>query len=318
MADSPPFAWIDAAAVEQMLSYPRLFAAIEKAFVLHPALAPRTSLSYQGQSDHSSGTLLVMSAIQPDTLAGVKIITHNVNRSSGIISYIYVAIDPVSGAPIALIDGETLSTRRTAAVSVVASRHLARENPGRILIIGTGPVARQLVAAYGTAYPNASLQLWGRRPQRVQLILDSFANGAVRVDAAGDLDRSLRGADIVSCATGSFEPIVKGELLRPGAHVDLIGGFTPTMREADDAVFRRADRVVTDSVRALQEAGDLCQPIASGALRADCILSLEELLAAPTFQRTDIDALTVFKSVGNAVFDLAAAGLAIEHLRKGT
>ena len=316
MADSPPFAWIDAAAVEQLLTYPRLFAAIEKAFVRHPAVAARTSLPYQGQSEGSSGTLLVMSAIQPDTLAGVKIITHNVNRSSGIISYIYVAINPISGAPIALIDGETLSTRRTAAVSVVASRHLAGESPGRILVIGTGPVAQQLVAAYGAAYPNASLQLWGRRSERVRVILDTFANGPVRVTAASDLDFSLRAADIVSCATGSFEPIVKGELLRPGAHVDLIGGFTPSMREADDAVFRRADRVVTDSFSALQEAGDLCQPIASGALRADGILSLEDLLAASESQRTDIESLTVFKSVGNAVFDLAAAGIVIEHLRK--
>lgn len=314
MSEVPPFAWISATDVERDLPYPVLFPAIREGFAGGVRGTPRVSLPYVGRSAQSSGTLLLMSAIQPDSLAGVKIVTYNVHRESGIIKYIYVAFDPVSGALLALIDGEAMNTRRTAAVSVVAAQSIAKRRPARILVLGTGPVARELVKAYTSAYPGAALELWGRRPAAAGAIATDLAPGGIRVAVTEDLDRSVQAADIVSCATGSLAPLLKGTLLRRGAHVDLIGGFTPTMREADDAVYRRAGFVVVDNASALTEAGDLCQPLAAGILRAERIVTLENHWegVAPT-ARGDGD-LTVFKSVGNSVFDLATAQVLVRRL----
>jgi len=314
MSPSLPFVWVGAEDVARLLDYQSLFAAIETAYVGAPLATPRISLPYQGKTKESGGTLLLMSALLPDALAGVKIITYNPNRKSGTIKYVYIAFDPVSGSLLAVIDGETLSTKRTAAVSVVAARHLAQRHPARIAVIGTGPVARELLRAYGTAYPDAMLCLWGRRRGAAQAIVEHLAAEGIRVVLSPILDDMVRQADIVSCATGSLEPLIKGELLRAGAHVDLIGGFTPAMREADDAVMRRACVVVADNVSALREAGDLCQPVSAGLLREEDVVTFESVLADPAPRGKPGDALTVFKSVGNSIFDLAAARLIVSGI----
>jgi len=314
MADKLPFAWIDAHDVERELNYGRLFGAIERAFADSPGVAPRVSLPYQGRSPQSAGTLLLMAAIQPDALAGVKIITYNVHRSGGAIKYIYVALDPASGALLALIDGESLSTRRTAAVSVVAAMHMAKREPGHILIVGTGPVARELIWAYAAAYPQAQIHLWGRNSDAAGAVAEEASSRGMPVKLSPRLDEAVRVAGIVSCATSAAAPLIKGALLRSDAHVDLIGGFTPLMREADDDVTRRAGLVAADNTSAITEAGDLCQPVAAGILRSDAVVPLESLLRAPAKFRAEGPRLTVFKSVGNAVFDLAAAKVLIDAL----
>ena len=305
-------AWLDAEEVSRRLDYAPLFEAIEKAFLGNPVATPRLSLPYEGSSLESTGTLLLMSAVAPDTLAGVKIITYNTHRKSGTIKYIYVAFDPVSGELVAIIDGETLGTRRTAAVSVTAARYLAKKHPRCIAVVGTGPVARELVRAYHTAYPDAAIEVWGRRPEAVAILVDELAAQGIPVSGAADLDALVSRADIVSCATASSEPFLQGELLRAGTHVDLIGGFTPTMREADDAVMRNADIIVVDNESALREAGDLCQPIAAGVLATERVTGIERLFADPGVRRQTDQQRTVFKSVGHAVFDLATAQLAVK------
>ena len=312
MTTPAPFAWLDANEVARRLDYAALFGAIETAFVEKPVATPRLSLPYQGSSPESNGTLLLMSAVAPDSLGGVKIITYNANRKSGTIKYIYIAFDPVSGDPVALIDGETLGTKRTAAVSVVAAKHLANKRPRCIAVVGTGPVARELARAYHCSYPEASLELWGRRPEAVQALALELAAEKIPIEASADLDALVGRADIISCATASGHPLIRGDLLRAGTHVDLIGGFTPAMREADDAVLRNAEIIVVDNESALQEAGDLCQPIAAGVLAKERVIAIERLFADPHARRQNEQQRTVFKSVGNAVFDLAAARLAVQ------
>ena len=317
MTHAPPFMRLTDHDVERHLDYGLLFGAIEKAFVEAPVTMPRASLPYRGRSKDSTGTLLLMSAVLPDSLAVVKIITYSVERATGAIKYIYVVFEPLSGAVVAIVEGEALGAKRTAAVSIVAARYLAKPNPGVILVVGTGPVARELIKAYGIAYPHATLKLWGRRPAAVRAITEDFAKVSILVAAAMNLDDAVGHADIVSCATGSREPLIKGNLLRAGTHVDLIGGFTPVMREADDDVFRRAALVAVDNASALQESGDLCQPLAAGVLPKDRIASLESVFSGTASRRESELQLTVFKSVGNSVFDLAAARVLVDQMHRG-
>lgn len=306
------FAVLDADEVARRLDYSSLFTAIEESFLGDPVATPRLSLPYQGSSPDSTGTFLLMSAVAPDSLGGVKIITYNTHRKAGTIKYIYIAFDPVSGEPLALIDGETLGTRRTAAVSVTAAKHLAGKGSDCIAVVGTGPVARELAKAYHTAYPAAKIELWGRRTEAVEAVVAELAASGIPVSGASDLDELVRRADIVSCATASGQPLIKGDLLRAGTHVDLIGGFTPTMREADDAVMRNADIIVVDNDSGLRECGDLCEPIAAGVLAKERVIGIQRLLADPSVRRQNELQRTVFKSVGHAIFDLATARLAVK------
>lgn len=298
---------VDAATVRRRLAFPRLFEALAAAFQTPPLTTPRQALPYQRSGDASGSVLLLMAAVDPDRIGGVKIVTFNAGRGQGAVSYIYIAFDPASGAPLALIDGEALSSRRTAAVSALAARTLARPEARDILIVGTGAVARELVPAYAAAFPAATIRLWGRRPEVATALADTLG-----VEAVNDLAASVRAADIIACATSATEPLILGDWLRPGAHVDLIGAFAPTMRESDDAVFERAAAVVVDNPAAVLEAGDLVAPIAAGGLAASRVVSLGDVLRGDAPGRGGNEDITVFKSVGHALADLTAASLLVE------
>lgn len=300
---------IDAETVRARLAYPRLFEALAAAFRAPPLTTQRQALPYRAKDDAAGSVLLLMAAVDPDRLAGVKIVTFNAGRAGGAVSYIYIAFDPASGAPLALIDGEALSSRRTAAVSALAARTLARPDAADILILGTGAVARELVPAYRAAFPSARIRLWGRRLEAATALAATLA-----VEVADDLAAAVAAADIVASATAATAPLILGALLKPGAHVDLIGGFSPTMRESDDAVLARAAAVVVDNPAAITEAGDLVSPIATGALIAERVATLGQVLNAEKVGRPDATAITVFKSVGHSLADLAAASLVVEGL----
>jgi ornithine cyclodeaminase len=298
---------IDAATVRQRLDYPRLMDALADAFRQPPLTTPRQALPYRAKADEAGSVLLLMAAVDPDRLGGVKIVTFNAGRAGGAVSYIYVAFDPASGAPIALIDGEALSSRRTAAVSALAARTLARPESRDIVVLGTGAVARQLVPAYAAAFPTATIRLWGRRVEAAAALAAEL--GIAWVD---DLQAALADADIVAAATAATAPLIAGERLKPGAHVDLIGGFSPTMRESDDAVMARAAVIVVDNPAAVSEAGDLVAPVAAGIVDPKRVATLGQVLNGEMPGRPDGQAITVFKSVGHSLADLAAAMLTIQ------
>jgi ornithine cyclodeaminase len=297
---------IDAATVRARLDYPRLIAALAEAFRAPPLTTPRQALPYRAKEDPAGSVLLLMAAVDPDKLAGVKIVTFNAGRADGAVRYIYIAFDPASGAPLALIDGEALSARRTAAVSALAASTLARRRARDILILGTGAVARELVPAYRAVFPKAAIRLWGRRAE-------AAARLAAELDVALETDRDagVAAADIIASATAATAPLILGERLKPGAHVDLIGGFSPTMRESDDAVLARAATVVVDNPAAVGEAGDLVAPVAGGILDPARVATLTQVLRGEAAGRPDAQAITVFKSVGHALADLAAAALVV-------
>jgi len=234
----------------------------------------------------------------------------NRERGLGSVAALYVLMDGATGHPRALIDGEALTLRRTGAASALAARYLARRDARRLLVIGTGALAPTMAEAHCAVRSIERVAVWGRQPARAVAMAAQLASRGLPACAVDDLDRALGEADIVTCATTASAPIVHGAKLRPGTHVDLVGAFTPRMRETDDEAVRRARVFVDTFAGALKEAGDLVQPLDAGAIeRAHVLAELADLCAGRHPGRTRDDEITLFKSVGTALEDLCAARL---------
>jgi ornithine cyclodeaminase len=262
------------------------------------------------------GALLLMPAWQPGRSLGVKVVTvfpGNAARGLSAVQGAYLLLDAGTGEPLALLDGAMLTRRRTAAASALAATYLARPDSSTLVMVGTGSLAPHLVAAHAAARPIREVRVWGRSPDKAAALAARLDRSGLHVVAAADLEAAVRSADIVSCATLSAEPLVRGAWLRPGTHLDLVGGFTPAMREADDDAVRRS-RVFVDTPAALEEAGDVVQPVKNGILLTADVADLFDLARGRRPGRTDAAEVTLFKSVGAALEDLAAARLAFERL----
>ncbi len=263
------------------------------------------------------GTLLLMPAWQAGRRIGVKIATifpENGARGLPSVMGAYLLLDGRTGAPLALIDGPMLTLKRTAAASALASSYLSRADCERLLMVGTGSLAPYLVMAHAAVRPICNVLIWGRTPEKAEKLARRLDRPDFRVEATRDLEAAARGAHIVSCATLSNAPLVRGDWLQPGQHLDLVGAFRPDMRESDDTAVARARVFVDTREGALQEAGDIVQPVASGALDpADVAGDLFDLTRGERAGRRFYDQITLFKSVGTALEDLAAAELAAER-----
>ncbi|TAD92095.1 MAG: ornithine cyclodeaminase family protein [Alphaproteobacteria bacterium] len=298
---------LDAATLRRVLDMPGLIAALAEAFAAgaevplrhhHPVPVP----------ERRPGMLLLMPAWQPGGLMGVKIVTvFPDNGQDGLASVqgSYLLMSAATGVPLAMMDGRMLTLRRTAAASALAASHLARPDAATLVMVGTGALIPHLIEAHRSIRPITRTLVWGRDPAKAAALA-----ATVGAEVAVDLAAAVAEADIVSAATLSSDPLIQGVWLKPGAHVDLVGGFTPTMREADDEAIRRAAVFVDTRVGAMHEAGDITQPLANGTLAPSAVRAeLAELVrGAPG--RTAADQITLFKSVGTAIEDLAAAALA--------
>ncbi|MEP7240315.1 MAG: ornithine cyclodeaminase family protein [Devosia sp.] len=258
------------------------------------------------------GTLLIMPAWKRAEYVGIKLVTvfpSNRRESLPALTSVYTLFDGRTGRVLAQIDGGELTARRTAAASVLAAQFLARPESSSLLVMGTGRVSRNLAQAYCSAFPIERIAVWGRSPDKAAIIAEELAPLAPSVQAAGDLAGSLARADIVTTATLARDPIVLGRHLRPGTHVDLVGSFQPGMREADDDTIAAAAEIFVDTFNgAIKEAGDLAMPLASGVLaRGNIVADLAMLCRRTHPGRTDASAVTIFKSVGTALEDLAGA-----------
>lgn len=262
---------------------------------------------------------------------GVKIVTvfpDNGKRSLPSIYGQYLLLDGTTGATLALLDGTMLTKRRTACASGLASRYLSRPDASRLLMIGTGALAPELIRVHAKVRPIGEVAIWGRTPAQAEALaarlsasLPEAIGRAIDVRAVGDRQAAVERADIVSCATLSDAPLVEGAWLREGQHIDLVGAYTPRMRESDDRAVQRARLYVDTRAGALREGGDVVQPLASGAiLEAHVIADLFELARGQRAGRAAGDAasITLFKSVGAALEDLAAAELAVERAVEAT
>ena len=304
---------LDAAATARALPFGALIAALRARFAAGCTVPPR----HVHQIGDTTSLLMPAWAVDADGRGryGVKII--NVapgNRARGLpaLHASYLLHDAATGAPLALLDGDALTARRTAAASALAASWLARSDADRLLVIGAGRVAAMLPLAYREVRALRHVSVWARSPAAAEKLAGEWRALGLPAEAAAELDTALGEADIVSCATLATSPIVRGRFLAPGSHLDLIGSFTPRMREADDDALRGA-AVYVDTDEAPKKSGDLLDPIAAGVLKPDAIRGTLETLARGTAPgRLDDTERTVFKSVGSALEDLAAAMLAVD------
>lgn len=305
--------FFSSAQVHAALDYALLAEALRAAFREGYTVPLRHVHDVTGEGDR----LLLMPAWRPGKDLGVKLVTvfpRNRARGAATVSALYVLLDGATGHPRALIDGEALTLRRTAAASLLASTYLSRKESATLLVIGAGALAPHMARAHCALRPIRKLLLWGRKPERAQALAEQLRGEGLPAFALANLAQGLGEADIVSCATTATEPVVSGALLSPGAHVDLVGGFTPQMREGDDELIARAEIFVDSYVGALKEAGDLVQPLARGVLSRERVLAeLAELVTGAHPGRHSREGITLFKSVGTALEDLCAARLVVER-----
>ena len=316
MARTTPL-FLDAQAVAAALPWPLLIDALQAAFRAGGATVPDRQYYPLDTLQTGSPMLLVMPAWSKQLGVGTKLVSvypDNQQRGLPSIHGLYLLMDPFDGRPVAVLDGGELTARRTAAASALASRALSREDSRCLLMVGTGRLARYLPLAHATTRPIERVLVWGRSLQSAEQVARELQAGGLTASAIESLADGVAQADIVSCATLANEPLVRGEWLRPGTHVDLVGAFTPAMRETDEQVFARARSVWCDTRAALDSAGDILQAVARGAFNpADTAGDLAALCGVDRTARRDRDDITVFKSVGMALEDLAAARLCVDR-----
>jgi ornithine cyclodeaminase len=303
---------IDAASVEAALPYPRLVESLRDGF-REPGEVPVRHHHAVPRPGQEPAVLLLMPAWQPGDVTGVKLVhvaSGNEARGLPSVQGVYVLFDGPTGTPLAVMDGTALTVRRTAAASALAASYLARPDARVMAMLGAGAMAPHLVRAHAAVRPVAEVRLWNRTRPRAEALAAELAQDGFAVTVADTAEAAVRGADIVSAATMSREPLVRGAWLGPGVHVDLVGAFTPEMRESDDEVMRRSEVFVDTREGALTEAGDIRLAIEAGALTPERIRAdLFELTQGHHPGRRRPDEITVFKSVGSALEDLIAARL---------
>ncbi len=301
----------DYAATGARLPYPALIDAVRAIFI-DGCTVPRRHI-HAIDSDDAAATLLVMPAWQKNKFMGIKHVTiyPDNGKKHGLagLHSTYTLFDANNGVPVAVIDGNQITCRRTAAASALAADYLARKDASRLLVVGAGNVARELAPAYAAVRQLTQILVWNIDAAKAETLAEQWRAQGFAAKAAADLETAVRESDIISCATLATAPLVLREWVQPGAHVDLIGSFKPDMRETDDAMFADTS-VFVDTDEALDKAGDLLSPMAAGVFAREQVLSdLQGLCRGEHAGRTSDTEITVYKAVGAASEDLAAAVL---------
>ena len=311
--------FLNADQVQAALDYRPLVEALRQAFQADYVTPVRHhhTISLPDQAD---ATMLLMpswhDAIARDAseggYIGVKMVTvfpDNEERLSlPSILGAYFLLDQASGAIRAIMDGPALTVWRTACASALAADYLARSDAKILTMVGTGALSRHLIRAHSSVRDINRVILWGRNGEKAKQVADDLSDLGIQIDVAEDLAGAVGEADIVSCATMSSDPLIDGTWLKPGSHLDLVGAYRPDMRESDDECIRRASIYVDTIAGATKEGGDITQPLASGLLMPDDIVGdLYGLCQGTCTKRKQARDITLFKSVGTAIEDLAAA-----------
>jgi ornithine cyclodeaminase len=311
---------VSASEIADALDFPTLIDALAAAFCTDITVPPRHNVTIPHTG--AEATLLLMPAWTAgggESFIGIKVIAifpTNLARGIPSLTGSYMLLSGDTGLPLALLDGGVLTRWRTAAASALAARFLARADAARYLIVGAGALASYFGHALSAVRPLREIAIWNRTAARAAAVADELHAGGLPARAVSDLEAAVRAADIVSCLTGSDTPLVRGAWLRAGTHLDLVGGFKPHMREADDEAVARS-RVYVDTRKAIDEAGDLLGPIERGVLRKDDVCGDLFALCRGTLAGRGSDAeITLFKSAGSAVEDLAAAMQVWRRLRR--
>jgi len=291
--------------VARLCPYPVLIEALADGHLRPPAHVERI---VYGPPD-ANERFLALPAWQPGEAIGVKLVSVFPGNPSttGLpsVQAVVVLFDGANGAPVALIDGTELTYRKTAADSALGARYLARHDASTLLMVGAGGLAEHLIAAHRCVRPSIDRVLvWNRSSDKAQRLVDA----GVAHEVVADLDAAVGEADLICTATMARDPLIRGELLRPGTHVDCVGAFLPDHREVDDDVVRRAELFVDSRQAPIHECGDLVIPLAAGVIAlGDIRADLYELCRGEREGRTDPQAITMFENGGGGHLDLMVA-----------
>ncbi len=305
---------LDDAEVAARLAWPELLDAIEQVLTEDGAGGPTRTLHQVERPGASPLSLLMKPAWSVGDTVVVKVVTvvdDNGPRGLAGVNAGVLMFDGTDGRLLGLAAGNELTTRRTAAASAVAARRLARTDARRLLVVGTGALAPRLAEAHAQVRDHDTIEVWGRDVARAAAVAASLRDSGLHAVAVEDLRSAVRAADVITCGTSSTEPLVLGADVRPGTHVDLVGAFSPTTRESDDDLIASA-RIWLDHLEDATIAGDMASPLAAGRVSIDDVVGdLTQLVRGEVEGRSTDDEITVFKSAGMAVEDLAAMRLAV-------
>jgi ornithine cyclodeaminase len=313
--EGKPLRIVDAFEASRLLPMKPLIDGLREFHVEGCEVPPRHhhSITVPGQPE---ATLLVMPSWKEKSedggYLGIKLVTvfpGNSARGLPALTSVYLLFDSGTGVQLANIDGNAITLRRTVATSALAASYLSREDSEYLLVLGAGRVASLLPEAYAAVRNIRRIGVWDIHPENASRMVRGLVDAGLDAAVVSDVERGVRAADIVTSATLATSPLIKGEWLQPGVHVDLIGAFTPGMREVDDEAVRRS-AVFVDTIEAMREAGDLVHPIESGIFSPDRLRgSLPGLCRQEIPGRSSPEEITMFKAVGTALADLAAASM---------
>jgi ornithine cyclodeaminase/alanine dehydrogenase-like protein (mu-crystallin family) len=298
---------ITAAEVHRLCAWEPLVGALAQSHRKPPPLVDRSELHFE--RNDARETYLNLPAWQPGVAMGTKIVTVMPRNPAErvplpAVQAAYVLCAGTTGSPLALIDGTALTYRKTAADSALGSSLLSRPDAATLLIVGAGGMARYLLEAHRAVRPSLrTTLLWNRSPEKATALA-----GLCGGQAVGDLPSAVRSADIISCATASTSPLIQGAWLQPGTHLDLVGAFTPDMRECDDEAVIRARLFVDSRWFAIDQPGDLSSPLRRGVIGRDRIeADLFDLCGKGLARPRGPEDITLFKNGGGAHLDLFTA-----------
>jgi ornithine cyclodeaminase/alanine dehydrogenase-like protein (mu-crystallin family) len=254
---------------------------------------------------------------RPPALGTKLVSVFHSNAAVGLPSHLatIVLLDPETGALQAVMDGRYITEARTAAVSAASAKHLARSDARVLAVLGSGVQARSHIDALTRVRPFEEVRVWGRDAGRVRALVDELSpKGSARIVAAASPHAAADGADVIALVTASREPVLTRGDVRDGAHICAVGACRPDQREMDTALVRDARVFVDSRLGALAEAGDLVIPLREGAIDASHIAGeLGDVFGGRTPGRRNDSEITIFKSLGMAVEDVAAARLAFDR-----
>ena len=303
---------IDAKFIEENTNFPALISELDSGFSSKNMIVPmRHHHDFPNPEVEADSTLLLMPAWNPNQDAGVKIVTvspENQQFDLPSIHGTYIYLDAKTGLLKAILEAKSLTAKRTAAASALASNFLSRKNASSLLMIGTGALSINLIKAHASVRPIKNVYIWGRNFKKAQAICDELSNARFLAEPIQQIEDKISEVDIVSCATLSKIPLVLGKHIKAGQHVDLVGAYKKDMREADDNVISKASVFVDTMQGGLKESGDIVIPLEKGIItETDVKADLFQLCSKEKQGRQSDDEITLFKSVGHALEDLIAA-----------
>jgi ornithine cyclodeaminase len=305
---------VGAAEIRRVLTFPLLIAGLEAAH-------RRPKMDVQdGFLGSEKEQYFVRHAVDRGRFMASKLITSfPANLAAGklpAVQAVCVLFDGTNGRPLAVLDGTEITYWRTAADSALGAKLLANPDPEVLLVVGAGELSRWLVRSHLSVRPSIRrVLIWNRTAERAVAVAASLRTEGIAIEATRDLDGATRTADVITTCTRSHEPLIRGANLKPGVHLDLVGGYTPQTREADDEAARRGFVFVDRRESAFAGVGDILGPISSGAITAPDVLGDHyDLVSGTVAGRRFRSDITYFKNAGGGHLDLMTCEVVFRHL----